>query len=486
MASMLTRLQELSKHYSQAEMARRVGCSRATVSRYFSGRAINIDFCVALVQEFGVNPLWLLVGQGTPFLADADSDNNKLGKNLLDLVQAMEAVAKQSLGALAGKDNRLILRQLDAALKSHDALSESLHSSSKPVFQGLLTELRGALLANKWARAQHLRKSALQVGRFCKEKDLWSRFHRLQGALDARLGHIEEALEHHRQAFASSLLGGPELRKEQATNGHNFVNVLERTGRIAEAHRVCRAVLALLDGPDFKDEQALLLAKKARLDIELGQLEEALQVLSIHPLSQSPEHHERWAAVQNTALLFSGSIDFSMLKASPESFAKSATLFSYALWLEDARLIEETAPAFIEQSVHRRRERKTWVQSLVGALTSPSMDCLQSLRRERSKFSQSPLSEMIEHSVIEAMVSEKVATQRVAKNTWERVETMISQQAEDVQVHLWVRAIYHRVALRLFAPSDQAHQSAQVFFREHLAKGYWVFNDYENVLSSEA
>src|SRR5688572_16167527 len=65
-----SRLRELCKRWPQAEIARRTGASSNNVSRYMRGVRIPLDFGVALVRGLGINPAWLMMGEGTPLLSD--------------------------------------------------------------------------------------------------------------------------------------------------------------------------------------------------------------------------------------------------------------------------------------------------------------------------------------------------------------------------------------------------------------------------------
>lgn len=478
MSSMLNRLRELNKQYSQAEIARRVGCSRATVSRYLAGRTVSVEFCIALMKEFGVNPSWLMMGEGPPFLADALPQNNPIGKDILELVQAMEAVSEQSLGAIAGRDHRVHLRNLNTALKQHDALSETLDSRSKPAFKKILEEIKDAIIANNWDRARHLRKAAKQLARLCSDGVLHGKFHSLQGVMDARAGKVQAALNHHRQAFASSLLLGEAFTTEQIHSAHNFANLLERAGRLREARRVCGAILALIEDSHSHDHHALILIKKARLDLELGDLHTALEATWCPTSLISPDNKTRLFAVRTTALVFAADLDFPMLLASPESFSKAGTLFSLALWLENPEYLRTSAASFIAQSVPRQRERTVWIDSLILALTEKNPKALQDLRRERSKYPNGS-HDLIEHSAIEAYVSERLGKIRIARKAVERVQGFIDDLPQGSQAHLWVRAVIHRTALRTLSKNSAQHSQALEFFKEHLAKGYRVFNDNE-------
>ena len=64
-STLRARLQQLAQTHSQAELARKTGFPPANVHRFLKAGKVPADFCEALVREFGVNPAWLLAGEGT-------------------------------------------------------------------------------------------------------------------------------------------------------------------------------------------------------------------------------------------------------------------------------------------------------------------------------------------------------------------------------------------------------------------------------------
>ena len=61
------RLVALRGGLSQGEFAKKLGISRNTLGRYENGlRAPDADFLLLLVEEFGIDANWLLLGVGEP------------------------------------------------------------------------------------------------------------------------------------------------------------------------------------------------------------------------------------------------------------------------------------------------------------------------------------------------------------------------------------------------------------------------------------
>src|SRR5262249_23134091 len=159
----------LVKSHNQAEIARKTGVSPANVNRYLRQNRIPASFCASLVNGLGVNPAWLLAGEGTPFLADVGASNEKLAGNLLALLQAMSNVAPMRLGSLAGKKGLSVLRELNDALLSYERLKSRLNEQSRDIFAQVLKDWRAAINDRQEERAIALRKAAEQVSRLCED-----------------------------------------------------------------------------------------------------------------------------------------------------------------------------------------------------------------------------------------------------------------------------------------------------------------------------
>ena len=115
------RLKRLVAERSQSEIARKTGAQVAAVNRYVHGARIPASFCSAVVRGLGVNPSWLLMGEGSPYLADVPARTARLGENLLELVEAMSTVSRMLIGSLAGKRQMKVLRELNDALLAQAA-----------------------------------------------------------------------------------------------------------------------------------------------------------------------------------------------------------------------------------------------------------------------------------------------------------------------------------------------------------------------------
>jgi hypothetical protein len=244
-AGLRARLRTLAGAHSQAEIARRTGTSPANVNRYLRGNRVPASFCSALVAGLGVNPAWLIAGEGAMYLSDTAAGNERLAGNLLELVQAMNNVARLRLGSLAGRPSQQALRRLHDALEAHETLKRRLNDQSREVFAGILRDWRQALNAEDEPRAASLRKAAQQVARLCQDEALDLEHMRVEAAHTRRFGDLAGLIGLQRRVLFRTL--GDGLDEDSLAEAMQLVQALDHNGRSAEAERLIRALLALAE-----------------------------------------------------------------------------------------------------------------------------------------------------------------------------------------------------------------------------------------------
>ncbi|MCL4732125.1 MAG: helix-turn-helix transcriptional regulator, partial [Planctomycetes bacterium] len=171
-AALRARLAQLARGRTKAEIARKTGTSITNVARYLAGTRMPTEFSVAVIKGLGVNPAWWLVGEGTPYVADITAGTTAMAGNLLELVEAMSAVSRMRLGALAQKNHLKVLRELNDALGTYERLRDRLNQQSRGIFEQLLADLDRSLENFKVQPAAELLKAAQQVARLCDAPDL--------------------------------------------------------------------------------------------------------------------------------------------------------------------------------------------------------------------------------------------------------------------------------------------------------------------------
>ncbi|MEZ5991380.1 MAG: helix-turn-helix transcriptional regulator [Planctomycetota bacterium] len=268
------RLNELAEQHSQADIARKTEFSRNNVSRYVNGTRMPIEFAAALVDGLGVNPAWLLKGEGTPYLSDINAGTQEMGGDLLALVDAMAAVNRMRLGSLNGKHHLGVLRELNETLKKHEDLRAKLNQHSRKIFLKLVDDVRVALKKRDMNRAENMLQALEQVSRLTDDDFLRAQYEGVQSHFHHYNGDAEAALPHQRRSFLSFLVNQQKLDEWTLPEAHNFVKVLTACWRLSEARRSARAANALTD-----NSVPVLEATAAQLDLELGDLQQGLDSL---------------------------------------------------------------------------------------------------------------------------------------------------------------------------------------------------------------
>jgi len=292
-AGIRERIAKLAAESSQSELARRTGVSVVSVNRYLKGTRVPADFCAELVRSMNVNPAWLLMGEGTPYLSDITGGTGAMAGNVLELVEAMNSVARMRLGALTGKHHLRVLRELNDALVSYEGLRKKLDTHSVPIFKQLLLDLANSLNQFKLQHAADLRKAAEQVARLCDDRQLQRRLIELQAHDEYLAGREQEALKYHRALMLEPLVHGSILTLENCRTIYRMILILDTLGRLPEALRTCEAVIALSDEEsDAWEDMASLRFLRGRLLAKLGNLHEGLAQM-VRWLPRTPKYIER-------------------------------------------------------------------------------------------------------------------------------------------------------------------------------------------------
>ena len=244
----LERMGKILANVSQAEIARKTKTSRNNVSRYFSGRRMPIDFCQGVIEAFDINPTWLFTGQGKPRISDHTEEVGKTASDLLELVNAMNAVMKMRVGSLVGKDHLKVLRQLNDAIENYEIIRSRINEYFKPIFSDLVEKFGKSLQEKKIERAEGYRVAARQVARLCDDEDGLIHLHSLESTLETYNGDPNKALFHARRVFWA-MITSPEEKSKHVFYGtaNNFSLSLMKMGRMQEAQGVLSAVLGIAE-----------------------------------------------------------------------------------------------------------------------------------------------------------------------------------------------------------------------------------------------
>jgi hypothetical protein len=378
------RLNELAQQHSQAEIARRCRTKRNNVSRYLKDTRVPTTFCIALVREFGVNPAWLMTGEGARYLSDTAAGNERLAANLLDLVQSMRAVERMKLGSLSGKHHLKVLRALNDAMRDFDSLRERLKLEAEPVFIELLERYQTAIEKRRVEEADDLSRALKQVSALCQDEELEIEFIRLQALYENNHGDLASAIDLQNRAFRKSFAARIELTETLCTEAAHLSIMLRRMDRAREALHVTRATAALADDPPPTHAAfQWLRCMQASAEFAIGRIDLGYpRFMSAY----SRLDDEARAGAQNILarfLLVSGTAGPRQILAMSEETPIDAWqyLLPFFVWLEDPdelawalgrlRTVGIPATAFIVQAaaalLDAKRGGKAWRKFLDGA-----------------------------------------------------------------------------------------------------------------------
>lgn len=482
------RLRSLLEGRSQADVARKTNQLRNNVSRYARGAKIPLEFGAALVRGLGVNPAWLLVGEGAPFLSDVTASTVKAAEDLLELVEAMSAVARMQLGSLTGKHHLKVLRELSDALATYEKLRQELNTRTAPIFKQVLADYWKSLEKWDFERADELRKAASQVARLSDDEKLGAEFDRTR-AFHAYLQHDEtQAIALQRRVFQRMLPAGMLLDDRAMREAFNFATTLQGSSRMQEAWRVCQATLLM--APDELRGTPIarfISALCGFVETELGEIRSGISRIQ----ASFPQGDERMRPSQESMLLhclmFSGAISFEAACAmGAVSPAHSQGMLVRAIYEDTPAALELACDTFIDngqaslgESVFISQYSRCLLATLRGDSRKPGREFLAgplANERERAKS----YTERFDNALFSMRLSRALGDEAQFRQWMLEAARIWESMPKDVMVGLLGRSILCRNALLLPADVKQSElaelrKRAHAFFAEHFAKGYGSF-----------
>jgi transcriptional regulator with XRE-family HTH domain len=275
------RLRQVAERFSQAEIARRAGVSRANVHRYLKAGKVPVDFAAALVREFGVSPSWLLAGEGAMLASQVTQEAAEESRRLLEVVLKLNAVGHEKLAALRDDNMGRGMRALSDALARHEQLRAKLSERAKPLYTKLLNETRDALAATHVQAAEVSLAGAAQLDRIINQPQLTAARNMLEGTLATYLGDFERQRRNHLGALGALMQTGRLRDRQFLRTCYNYCAGLGNAGRLHEAARTADGLLMLAgkDPPEWAEDW-LLQVPRAYLLLNTNRLIEALPVLA--------------------------------------------------------------------------------------------------------------------------------------------------------------------------------------------------------------
>lgn len=472
------RLRVILNDRSQAEIARRTGNTGASVNRWLAGTRMPADFCAALVREFGVNPHWLLTGHGATYSADIAVTGEQLAGNLLELVEAMENVARLRLGAVSGKASGRVLRELSDATRQYEELRERLDKHSRPVLERVLADLEQKMARRDTGQAEGVIKTAEEVARFCEDRALKVALDSFKAEFAYLTGRREDALAMQEDVVMRMLLSHGVRDEITYLQVFNLASALCDRRRMHDARRITGAALALAEDAQPRWRALpLLRCMLGQISVELGELDRGIGMLH-RGLAQLPDveppvthdtiHYQR--SLLDRAQLLSGALALDDLLARPDALSWSLYhIVLHALWQESRRNLQSLAP--------RIEERRTMPDATArmvfcaarclhrgkGALREFAALCEQALATDPAPFQHFAASAL--HAQLELAAGHRRQAATAARQAADHLAAL----GQRVTPPLELRAIHWRTLRRLGDPG------AETFFAQHTGAGYlWL------------
>ena len=485
-----SRLRLLLTKHSQAEIARKTGTLPSNVNNYLKGTRVPAEFCHALVREFGINPAWLIAGEGTPYLADVSAATGGLASNMLELVQAMNSVTKMRLGALADKGHARTLGQLNEHLKTYERLKKELDKHSSPVLEQLLDEMSDALFSKvNMEAAAHIRDAAGQVNRLCEDPVLRRRFLKLKGYHDYICGRNGEAVAAQRKVFLYTLADSSAEFDEACDLASDLIQTLYSFARLDEARRVCDAALALSSSRPEGKGYLEVLGLRCVIDAGLGDIQRGLgQLITLFPKFPA-DFQKRFGSLYTQMLLMAGGWSFERAESiTPHTQAKSEILLWFACWLEDAGTLKRAIERYVGDEGHQvvaGKGRAHHASCLLAALEGRHGKPIATYRKGVNLTELASKTHPVFASFITAVNCCQIAKAGGEKK--QAVEFLIAAEQShqsyppELARHILNTGIHYRNALELIPEKSGSAKlkalrvRAQQFFDEHYKKGYGCF-----------
>lgn len=329
------RLQAIVDGCSQAEVARETGTLTSSISRYLSGRSMPAAFLSTLVERMNINPEWLLTGEGRMKKEEVTVGTARMASDILELVEALNAVTQLRLSALTGRRYQQVLRELSNALTNVDTLRTRLDAYSSDVFRKLLDDLGRALNGMELDRARDIQRTTEQVSRLCTDPAMQREYLRMSTHIAYLSGDHEATLNLLRKTFFLAQMGD-ELAEEEAQDAGHYALTLALLDRQAEAERYSHAIVALLGD---KERPVLYWMRffLGMLALEQGRVDDALQGLHKNIGYLTGNRFATGQAILGQAMLMAGVYSVpDAIKYGADIQDKAVNILLFSVWWEDA------------------------------------------------------------------------------------------------------------------------------------------------------
>lgn len=492
------RLKTIADRHTQAAIAERTGVPQSNVNRYVRHGKVPTDFTVALLREFKLNPAWLLLGEGAPYLSDVAQTSVAMGEDILALVKAMSAVSEMRLGALTGKTHARVLRELNSALRQHEELRQRLNKHTAELYNELINQLREAMKKRNMTHAVDLRDAILQLQRLTDAPDLDQRFDLANANLEYMLDNTEGALDIQRRTVRRLLVGGDLRDSLQLVQIGNLCVGLSSMGYLEEAARIAESAISLTH-PDARSDWyfQILQLRLSNLYYELGRTAEGLElcrrtyaeVALVNPdRLGSAEMFTRYIFVLSGMAPIQSAMNRSWFGSGLEMF-----LLKFASWKEDPDLIAEVRELLFEgEEAYENPNAPGAIQmlQLEKAITTGSYD--REMVAERRKAIRSGLESEIGALVLGTQLERVCGNITEARRLLEETDSRLRQAPPSTMIRLFNQAIHYNNVLELCHKDARSEGTKDMrkravrFYVEGFKNGYGAFREKAVAVKDEA
>ncbi|MCC7508050.1 MAG: helix-turn-helix transcriptional regulator [Planctomycetes bacterium] len=452
------RLRRLADRFSQAELARRTGVSKANVHRYLRAGRVPAEFLQALVAQLHVRPDWLLEGRGAMLRSEVSDHAADESAKLLELVVNLNAVSHERLGALSQDSTRQV-RELADALARNEELRARLNQRVTPAFSKLIRRQQQHLNAAEYEQADELAPALAQLVRLCDHTELRVRHDMLDAVRLWWKGDLHRQSELHRRVLGQLMAAGKLRDRQFLRVTYNLCAGLYAAGRLAEAARIADAVQMLACPAEAEwDEDLLIRMPRAIFDAAEGRIASAMPAFilvdagvsaALRPFARDAVLHACYQA---------GLRDFAeVLSQWSRGRGNDAMLLLLALW-------EDTLPALADALRLCSPDQPPVVAAMQEAAQAIAAGTLPPDIEDETLRG-------IERAILRAEAARR-RQRKDATRLWKQAQASIARQS-DITPPLLLLAMHHRHALELGAArtGDAAQHQAVRAMRAWLAQG---------------
>lgn len=368
--SLRARLRMVTNQYNLSELARRTGVSKSNVHRYLNSARIPGDWLASVITEFGINPSWLMIGQGEMLQSEVSKEAGQESAKLLELAVKLNAVGHERLSALQGRRPAQLVRELSEALKREDELRARLRAQVAPVFDSLILEYSQLIRDMRFDETREVLAALRQLERLAGDPDM-------SAHLDAHEAHEQDYRGNHARAreLENRVLGfciGAGRFRDSSTMriAYNMCGSLGIRGYYHEAARLAGAMLLLADGdPPRWEEDWLLRIPQAVLDLQDGEPARGLAMLTRMAAAKMPNTA---TIVQDMLLRWSyvtGIVSFEevlLRRSDNPSFPGALALM--AVWERDIAAIKRMRDACAKMKLRPDVRSAAWMEIIDAIL----------------------------------------------------------------------------------------------------------------------